>query len=58
MRRRCQGAHLKTHVLLTPFAFGAVEQVLSLYKKHVDQQFTWENFSVEEQAKIIAGVLC
>ncbi|KAJ1452848.1 hypothetical protein M885DRAFT_525800 [Pelagophyceae sp. CCMP2097] len=30
-------------------------QVLALYKKHVDPTFTWANFSLEEQAKILAA---
>eukprot|EP00281_Chroomonas_sp_CCMP1168_P034647 CAMPEP_0206239148 /NCGR_PEP_ID=MMETSP0047_2-20121206/15220_1 /ASSEMBLY_ACC=CAM_ASM_000192 /TAXON_ID=195065 /ORGANISM="Chroomonas mesostigmatica_cf, Strain CCMP1168" /LENGTH=321 /DNA_ID=CAMNT_0053663783 /DNA_START=33 /DNA_END=998 /DNA_ORIENTATION=+ len=36
---------------------GAIShnQVLSAYKKHVDPDFTWENFPVEEQAKIISA---
>ena len=34
---------------------GAIShnQVLSLYKKHVDPSYTWTNFSLEEQAKIL-----
>ena len=34
---------------------GAIShnEVLQLYKMHVDPQFTWENFSVEEQDKIL-----
>ena len=34
---------------------GAIShnQVLSLYKKHVDPSYTWENFTIEEQAKIL-----
>lgn len=30
-------------------------EVLELYKKHVDTSFAWENFTVEEQAKVIAA---
>jgi hypothetical protein len=42
--------------LPTDYAWhGCLRQVLSLYKKHVDPDFTWANFTVEEQAKIIAG---
>ncbi|KAI5474706.1 hypothetical protein MNV49_002574 [Pseudohyphozyma bogoriensis] len=34
---------------------GAIShnEVLSLYKKHVKPDFTWKNFSLEEQAKVI-----
>jgi dTDP-4-dehydrorhamnose reductase len=34
---------------------GAIShnEVLELYKKHVDPDYTWENFTVEEQAKVI-----
>lgn len=34
---------------------GAIShnEVLELYKKHVDPKFTWKNFSLEEQAKVI-----
>lgn len=36
---------------------GAIShnEVLALYKKHVDPAFTWNNFSVEEQDKILLG---
>lgn len=27
--------------------------ILSLYRKHIDNSFTWENFSLEEQSKIL-----
>lgn len=30
-------------------------QVLELYKQHVDPNFEWSNFTVEEQAKVIAA---
>uniref|UniRef100_A0A7S0TSC3 NAD-dependent epimerase/dehydratase domain-containing protein n=1 Tax=Hemiselmis andersenii TaxID=464988 RepID=A0A7S0TSC3_HEMAN len=30
-------------------------QVLASYKKHVDPHFEWNNFSVEEQAKLLAA---
>jgi len=30
-------------------------EILSLYKKHVDPSFTWENFSVQEQNAILAS---
>ena len=30
-------------------------QILELYKKYIDPQFTWKNFSLEEQAKILAA---
>lgn len=34
---------------------GAIShnEVLALYKKHVDPDFTWTNFTVDEQAKIL-----
>jgi 3,5-epimerase/4-reductase len=34
---------------------GAIShnEVLSLYKQYVDPAFTWQNFSLEEQAKVI-----
>ncbi|KAI8825745.1 uncharacterized protein EV422DRAFT_563576 [Fimicolochytrium jonesii] len=34
---------------------GAIShnEVLAAYKKHVDPNFTWKNFSLEEQAKVI-----
>lgn len=34
---------------------GAIShnEVLTLYKKYVDPKFTWQNFSLEEQAKVI-----
>ena len=34
---------------------GAIShnEVLTLYKKYIDPAFTWKNFSVEEQAKVI-----
>mmetsp|Transcript_15831 Transcript_15831/g.29834 ORF Transcript_15831/g.29834 Transcript_15831/m.29834 type:complete len:316 (+) Transcript_15831:61-1008(+) len=36
---------------------GAIShnQVLALYKKHVDPEFTWTNFTVEEQDKILVA---
>jgi dTDP-glucose 4,6-dehydratase len=30
-------------------------EILSLYKEHVDPDFTWQNFSAEEQRKILAS---
>mmetsp|Transcript_35567 Transcript_35567/g.49378 ORF Transcript_35567/g.49378 Transcript_35567/m.49378 type:complete len:975 (+) Transcript_35567:126-3050(+) len=30
-------------------------EVLSLYKQYVDPQYTWKNFSLEEQTKILAA---
>jgi 3,5-epimerase/4-reductase len=29
-------------------------EILKMYQKHVDPQFTWNNFSVEEQRKVLA----
>jgi dTDP-glucose 4,6-dehydratase len=30
-------------------------EILSLYKEHVDPAFTWENFSLEEQRQVLAS---
>jgi 3,5-epimerase/4-reductase len=30
-------------------------QILSLYKQYIDPDFTWSNFTVEEQAKVIVA---
>jgi len=30
-------------------------EILSLYKEHVDPEFTWQNFSIEEQRAVIAS---
>ena len=30
-------------------------QILELYKKYIDPEFTWKIFSLEEQAKILAA---
>lgn len=36
---------------------GAIShnQCLELYKKHVDPSYTWTNFTLEEQSKILAA---
>lgn len=36
---------------------GAIShnEILELYKEYVDEEFSWENFSVEEQAKVIVA---
>ena len=36
---------------------GAIShnEILSLYKKHIDPEYTWNNFTVEEQALILKG---
>lgn len=36
---------------------GAIShnQILTLYKKHVDPSYTWQNFTIEEQNKILAA---
>ncbi|TFJ84239.1 hypothetical protein NSK_004230 [Nannochloropsis salina CCMP1776] len=36
---------------------GAIShnQILALYKKHVDPSYTWENFTIDEQNKILAA---
>jgi hypothetical protein len=30
-------------------------QILELYKEYIDPEFTWANFTVEEQAKVIVA---
>lgn len=30
-------------------------QILQLYKEYIDPEFTWSNFTVEEQAKVIVA---
>jgi hypothetical protein len=30
-------------------------QILELYKQYIDPEFTWSNFSLEEQAKVIVA---
>ena len=30
-------------------------EILALYKEYIDPEFTWKNFSLEEQAKILAA---
>jgi hypothetical protein len=34
---------------------GAIthNEILTLYRRYIDESFTWENFSLEEQAKIL-----
>jgi 3,5-epimerase/4-reductase len=32
-----------------------VLQILQLYKDYIDPDFTWSNFTVEEQAKVIVA---
>jgi len=36
---------------------GAVShnEILEMYKEYIDPEFTWSNFSVEEQAKVIVA---
>ena len=36
---------------------GAIShnEILELYKQYVDEEFTWQNFTVEEQAKVIVA---
>ncbi|EFN59883.1 hypothetical protein CHLNCDRAFT_132889 [Chlorella variabilis] len=36
---------------------GAIShnEILALYKEYVDEEFTWSNFTVEEQAKVIVA---
>ena len=36
---------------------GAIShnEVLELYKQYIDPEFTWSNFTVEEQAKVIVA---
>lgn len=33
-------------------------EVLEMYRDYVDPDFTWKNFSVEEQAKVLAAPRC
>jgi hypothetical protein len=30
-------------------------QILELYKQYIDPDFTWSNFTLEEQAKVIVA---
>jgi hypothetical protein len=30
-------------------------QILELYKQYIDPEFTWSNFTLEEQAKVIVA---
>ncbi len=30
-------------------------QILELYKQYIDPEFTWQNFTIEEQAKVIVA---
>ena len=32
-----------------------IAQILELYKQYVDPEFTWSNFTLEEQAKVIVA---
>jgi len=32
-----------------------VLQILQLYKEYIDPEFTWANFTIEEQAKVIVA---
>ena len=32
-----------------------VPQILQMYKDYIDPEFTWSNFTVEEQAKVIVA---
>jgi len=32
-----------------------VLQILQLYKDYIDPEFTWANFTIEEQAKVIVA---
>jgi 3,5-epimerase/4-reductase len=36
---------------------GAIShnEILELYKEYIDPEFTWENFTLEEQAKVIVA---
>jgi hypothetical protein len=39
----------------TTHAWSVVPQILQMYKDYVDPEFTWSNFSIEEQAKVIVA---
>jgi dTDP-glucose 4,6-dehydratase len=47
-------AHIVGTVNLTNPGVISHNEILEMYKKHVDPHFTWNNFSVEEQRKILA----
>lgn len=36
---------------------GAIShnEILQLYKEYIDPEFTWSNFTIEEQAKVIVA---
>ena len=36
---------------------GAIShnEIMELYKQYIDPEFTWQNFTVEEQAKVIVA---
>ena len=36
---------------------GAIShnEILEMYKEYVDEEFTWKNFTIEEQAKVIVA---
>ena len=38
-----------------PCAPSSLIQILEMYKEYIDPEFTWSNFSVEEQAKVIVA---
>jgi len=47
-------SHLVGTINLTNPGVISHNEILEMYQKHVDPQFTWNNFSVEEQRKILA----
>lgn len=41
-------------VLRLPSRLAAL-QIMQLYKDYIDPEFSWQNFTVEEQAKVIVA---
>ena len=47
--------HTTTHHAHTHACCPPTRSCLQLYKDYIDPDFTWSNFSVEEQAKVIVA---
>lgn len=45
----CEGSCSRCYPFLTSV------QILELYKQYIDPEFTWSNFTIEEQAKVIVA---
>ena len=53
---RVQGGQLFAISVLAPAKPSlSILQILQLYKDYIDPEFTWKNFTVEEQAKVIVA---